>query len=443
MISFFKKFFGVGVIKNSLLTSSSKHSATKKSSYIETRISGSFSTRYLLELFSNSAYFPIANILFELLIEGPFHYLKAPDLYVILTAILIQAYFLTIWDKMPKRRRFLGNLIGPAIYTVIESLIEGTRFFAAPHHLAYWGFSIVIGALQAVETHLPSFLGSFIVVIENVVRTAILFYMYAMFEMYSNPKRTLSFYIFFSDSSHVFIVLAVLFFGFSIGFATLTSKRYLNLLKETSAQLKIYSEWLLGRNLLEQTFVTPSVLGLKRQERTVLFMDIRGFTHWSEPQSPETVVNLLNEYYSVAEAILVNYGCIKFKLTADEIMAVFPSAASAAYASLELSKRINELLSKNNLGAGIGLHSGLLVEGLLGSAGVKFYDVIGDTVNTAKRIESAALAGEILISESVKNSLSDIFNIETSQKIKAKGKENLLTVYKLKSEKNLSTISDS
>lgn len=421
-----------------MILSPKKHAEKQQSSYVDTRISGSFSTRYLLELFSNTAYFPIANILLELLLEGPLHYLKAPDLYVMLAAILIQAYFLTIWEGTSHSRRFWGNLIAPVLYTAMESMIEGIRFFAAPHHLAYWGFSIVIGALQAMRVYLPSV----IIVIENVVRTAILFYMYAIFEIYTIPTQAVSFNKFFSDPSHVFIGLAVLFFGFSIGFATLTSNRYLNLLKDTSAKLKVYSEWLLGRTLLEQTFISPSVLGLKRQERTVLFMDIRGFTHWSEPQSPETVVNLLNAYYSVAETILMKYGCIKFKLTADEIMAVFPSVESAAYASLELSKQINQLLSKNNLGAGIGLHSGLLVEGLLGSAGVKFYDVIGDTVNTAKRIESAALAGDVLISESVKNSIDKIFNIETSQEIQAKGKESPLTVYKLKSEKTLSTTSN-
>jgi class 3 adenylate cyclase len=84
---------------------------------------------------------------------------------------------------------------------------------------------------------------------------------------------------------------------------------------------------------------------------------------------------------------------------------------------------------KDGLGGGIGLHFGPLVEGLLGSAGVKFYDVIGDTVNTAKRIESAAESGEVLISEDMRAMIGNTFRIGAGREISAKGKENLVMVY--------------
>lgn len=397
---------------------------------LKTKISGSFLTQFWLELFGNSAHFPIANILFELLLEKPFlAYLRKPDLYVIVTAALVQAYFLARWRDKPRQRRFLGSLIAPLLYTVVEGLLEGPKFFAAPHHLAYWGFSLAIGAFQALQLAWPSVFAVPLIVAENVTRTSILFFMYAMFEMYANPKQTSSWSAFFADGSHVFIGLAVLFLGLIIGFANVTADRYLSLLKQTLAQLRIYSEWLLGRRLLQQALEDPSSLRLARSERAVLFMDVRNFTHWSEGHSPEAVVNLLNEYYRISESVLTQHEAIKFKFSADEVMAVFPTIEVAIQAALELRRRISESLASYRLGAGIGLHAGPLVEGLLGGTGVRFYDVIGDTVNTGKRIESAAQGGEILISEAAREMTVQAFSTGVGREIMAKGKEEPLMVY--------------
>ncbi|MFQ3627288.1 MAG: adenylate/guanylate cyclase domain-containing protein, partial [Cyanobacteriota bacterium] len=203
------------------------------------------------------------------------------------------------------------------------------------------------------------------------------------------------------------------------------------LLKQTSAQLKTYSEWLLGSHLLGQAFSNPSTLNLARRERAVLFMDIRGFTRWSEPRSPETVVSLLNNYYQVAESVLIRHNAIKFKFSGDEVIAVFPTAESALPAVLELRAAVHQLLSGYHLGAGIGLHFGPLVEGLMGGVDVKCYDVIGDTVNTAKRIESAAHPNEVLISESIRNMIGQTLRTGIKRKITVKGKESPLTVYPL------------
>lgn len=202
------------------------------SSPVETQMSGSFATRFLLELFGNSAHFPIANILLELLIEKPLEYLRAPDLYVLLTAGTVQAYWLTRWQTSPRPRRLWGNLIGPVLYTSIESAFEGLHFFSAPHHLAYWVFALAIGILQEARPRLPVTLQSAILVLENIVRTAILFFMYAIFENYANPEQTASLSAFFEDASHQFIALAVLFFGFNIGLANLMAEYYHRLLAE-------------------------------------------------------------------------------------------------------------------------------------------------------------------------------------------------------------------
>jgi class 3 adenylate cyclase len=160
-------------------------------------------------------------------------------------------------------------------------------------------------------------------------------------------------------------------------------------------------------------------------------MDIRGFTRWSEPRPPEEVVNLLNRYYQTAEATLNLHHVIKFKLSADEVMAIFPKVDDGLQAALKLRPQISALLGRHGLGVGIGLHVGPLVEGLLGSKDVKAYDVIGDTVNTAKRIESSAGPGELLISEAVRIAIGTTFRAGPKRQIAVKGKEEPISLYPL------------
>lgn len=92
---------------------------------------------------------------------------------------------------------------------------------------------------------------------------------------------------------------------------------------------------------------------------------------------------------------MTKHGAIKFKFAADEAMAVFSEAVIAARAAKEMFDDVDKVLSPQDLRARVGVHTGPLVEGLLGNMDVKFYDVIGDTVNTAKRIESATARREI------------------------------------------------
>lgn len=396
---------------------------------LEKRLEGTTGARFLQELFGNSAYFPIANILLEMLLEGPWHYLGVPDLYTIMLAGVTQAYFLSSWENTPRPRRFSGNLIGPALYTIIEFSIEGARFFAAPHHFAYWGFAAAIGAAQALRPRVPRSLQALVQVTEDVMRAGILLVMYFLFENATGGSASGG--NFFDDRSHQFVALVTLLLGMSLGLSSLSAQRYLALLRETAVQLRIYSEWLLGRDLLEKSISNPDALTLARRRRAVLFMDIRGFTRWSEARPPEAVVGMLNRYYHAAESALASIAVIKVKYAADEVMAVFPDAASGVAAAYKLRAEIGRLLSEEGLGAGIAVHAGPLVEGLLGSRGVRFYDVIGDTVNTAKRIESVAVAGEILVSREVRDELGDSARYAASRQVSVKGKSAPLDIYPL------------
>lgn len=404
--------------------------AVTSTSALDARIAGSFRNRYEQELFRNTGQFPIANLLLEVLLEGP-AVLLAPDVYTLIAATLLQAWVLTRWEHTSQPRRFLGNLVGPAAYSVIEACFEGWKFFAMPNHIAYWVFALVVGALQAARLRAGPGAGfGFLVVLENVVRAAILFAMYAIFESLSDGTR-FSAAVFFTDRVHVFIALATLILGITVGLAALSEFGYLGLLRETSSQLQRYSEWLLGKDLLERVIADPEALSMMRRERAVLFMDIRSFTAWAERCTPETVVQVLNAYYAAAEPVLRRHGAIKLKFSADEILGVFPEPRQAALCALELRDCARKALAPSGLTAGIGVHSGAVVEGLLGSAGLKGYDVIGDTVNTAKRIEGAAGGGEVLVSESVRVALDPVTSVGERRALVAKGKEAPIEVYLL------------
>ncbi len=397
-------------------------------SSLEARLAGTPAMRFFQELFGNSLHFPIVNILLEMLVEGPRNYVFMADGYTILLAGLAQAYFLRNWTGW---KRLPGNLIGPALYTLIEFALEGFKFFDSPNHLLYWGIALVFGLMQAPRASIKGVRFALTIIIEDVSRASILMLMYYIFELKTNPQQTITFTAFFSDSSHQFVTIVAILLGLNIGLASLTAERYLNLLRETSGRLKMYSEWLLGRDLLGQIIEDPSALQLKRLERSILFMDIRGFTRWSEPRPPEDVVNMLNRYYQTAEATLNQHHIIKIKFTADEVLAIFPTVDDALEAALKLRIHINQLLGRHGLGVGIGLHVGPMVEGLLGSKDVRFYDVVGDTVNTAKRIESSAASGEVLVSDAVRIAIGVTFRAGPKRLVQVKGKEAPVAVYPL------------
>lgn len=396
---------------------------------LESRLRGSHISRLWRELFRNSGQYPIAIILIELLTEK-WDYLSKPDAYILIPSTLLQAYWISIKQDRPAWQKFFGNLIAPTVYSFGEVVVEGMAFFDKPHHIAYWIFAILIGLLQAFQNVTPAMFSNFLLLIENVVRSQILFAAYSIFEMYTNPKNAVLSLEFFMDPSHILIGLATLILGLSAGAADINARNYLAILQETAEKLKVYSEWLLGRNLLGRAFNDPNSMLLSRQKRTVLFMDIRGFTSWSEKRSPEEVASLLNRYYMTVENLLNNFQVIKYKFTADEVMAVFLDADEALRAARELRESMMRTLLKRELGAGIGIHTGWLVEGLLGGQNIRFYDVIGDTVNTAARIEKNAGAGEIWISEDTRLNLPvRIPGVE--KEITVKGKDQPIKVYSI------------
>jgi len=398
---------------------------------LEKRLEGTRKGSVIQELFMNSIHFPLANIIFELLMEGPDEFLFEIDPYLILGACTIQAFFLGSWKYQGKSHRFLGNLIGPALYSAVELIMEGLVFFSSPHHWAYWGFSLSIGLFQELKVRSSGLTADLLTILEHVVRTCILAVMYGIFEAMTEDKYN-SVALFLSNSSHLFVTIVVILLGIVVGVTAVIGDRYLNLLRATAGQLKKYSEWLLGKEILSAAITDTDTLALQRRERSIIFMDIRGFTSWSENRSPETVVNMLNDYFERAEQIWNTSSVIKTKHTADEIMAIFPTELDAVSSAIRLNHEISDFLKPFELTAGIGIHCGFLVEGLIGSKEVKMYDIIGDTVNTGKRICDQALGSEILVSRPVYDKLKESLVCDEPRMLTAKGKSEPLQAYPVK-----------
>ncbi len=190
-----------------------------------------------------------------------------------------------------------------------------------------------------------------------------------------------------------------------------------------------------------------SHLGGERIPVTVFFSDIRSFTTKSEKMQPEQVVEMLNEYMSEMVDVIEKYQGVVDKYVGDAIMAIWgigsnhpqKDAENAMRACLEMRERLAVLNEKRKarndeeLKIGMGLNSGIVIAGNIGSPKRMEYTVIGDTVNTASRLESLTKENftDLLVSESTKQLLPEnLFAFEEPIETKAKGKEDLVKVYK-------------
>ena len=397
---------------------------------IEQRLTGSRAGHIATEFFNNAVHFPLVNLVLELLLEDLPGFFAEPDAYILIVAPLVQALVAGTWSFRGRPRPLLGNLIGPAVYTAAEVSVEGLGFFGTPYHLADWGFALAIGLWQTLQRSPRRGMADLFLVLESVTRTAIPLAIYWIYEAISD-ERYRGVAAFFSDESHALIAIILPLIGLVLGFARLQAAHADALLRETAGTLRGYSEWLLGPLLLSQAVADPGALLLQRRQRSMLFMDIRGFTHWSETRQPEQVVAMLNEYFHTAEGLWRGTNVIKIYFTADEIMAVFPHTADAARVALAFQQQIGAQTAQHGLGVGIGINTGPVVEGLMGSRDIKEYNVIGDSVNTAKRICDQAQAGEVLLSQAALDDLAGSGRVGPPRHITAKGKREPLAVYPL------------
>ncbi|HEV2885181.1 MAG TPA: adenylate/guanylate cyclase domain-containing protein [Pyrinomonadaceae bacterium] len=185
-------------------------------------------------------------------------------------------------------------------------------------------------------------------------------------------------------------------------------------------------------------------LGGVNQTITVLFADIRGFTGISERAQPEKIVGLLNRYFSAMTDIIFAHGGTLDKYLGDGLMALFGAptttpedASNALNAAVAMQRRIlgiNMELREEGLveiGVGIGLHTGEATVGYIGSERRSEYTAIGDTVNTASRLESNAQGGEILVSDATAKAARSRYKLKNREPIMVKNREQQVDLWEV------------
>jgi len=234
-----------------------------------------------------------------------------------------------------------------------------------------------------------------------------------------------------------------------LGFSGIISMRFFTEEKEKIWIKKAFSHYL-SQDVINELIKDPSKLKLggERRTLTVLFSDIKGFTSYSEKREPEEIVSILNDYLdAMTRVIFDNKGTLD-KYVGDEIVAIFGaphyeepriSARRAVKTALEMMEKLAQLQDKwisqglDPLDIGIGINTGDMIVGNMGSTMVMDYTVIGDAVNLGARVEGLTRRynNSIMISEFTYKYVKDFVEVNPLEAVKVKGKEIPVMMYEV------------
>jgi adenylate cyclase len=201
-----------------------------------------------------------------------------------------------------------------------------------------------------------------------------------------------------------------------------------------------------SKEMAEKVLNGELKLGGERKQGTVFFSDVRGFTAMSEGMDPEALVSILNRYMTRMVRVILEHGGVVDKYVGDAIMALWgiplakegdvEQAMRACLGMRQALAELNEELKAEGLPLlkiGMGLNYGTMISGNIGSDERMEFTVIGDTVNTASRIESLTkeFGTDFLISKEVLEQVQGKFVVEKAHEAKVKGKAEPLAVYKV------------
>jgi len=223
--------------------------------------------------------------------------------------------------------------------------------------------------------------------------------------------------------------------------ATAFNKMSEDLLKKSFMQ-ESFGKYV-GCEVLNMIMANPEDTWLKgrKNEATILFFDIRGFTSYSATKDPEVIVEELNEYFEIVTNVIIKYGGYIDKFIGDAVLAVFgvpvhnkKHVERGVLAAVEIQKELlkagknknNKLLSS----VGIGIDSGVVISGNIGTQVKMEYTVIGDSVNIASRLNGLAKSGEIVISRNVFEQVRELVKVEALPLQKIKGLSGKVETFK-------------
>ncbi|MDX1571105.1 MAG: adenylate/guanylate cyclase domain-containing protein [Xanthomonadales bacterium] len=185
---------------------------------------------------------------------------------------------------------------------------------------------------------------------------------------------------------------------------------------------------------------------LESRQVTILLTDIRGFTALGEKYAPLAIVEMLNRYFACMCELVASYEGTVDKFMGDSIMVLFGAPESrpddlerAIGCAVEMQLAMEEINEENrakglpDIFMGIGINTGVVVAGPLGSNLHSEYTVIGDEVNVTSRIEAHSMRGQVLISENTYRLARDFVTVGSPNLVRVKGKSKPVTLYELRS----------
>jgi adenylate cyclase len=223
---------------------------------------------------------------------------------------------------------------------------------------------------------------------------------------------------------------------------------------EKEAQTRAQISRLIPPSVVEQVLKGELQIekGGRLQEVTMLFSDIRGFTTMSDGRPPQEIVNTLNEYFEVMVDILFKYSGTLDKFVGDEIIGLFGApisiddapfkAVACGLAMLQALEEFNRTRAAENQAAiriGIGINTGNVITGSIGSTRALQYTAIGDAMNVASRLVNVASSGEIIVSEDTYRHVVGRVDATALQPVKVKGKADELKVYRINGLRKIAT----
>lgn len=240
------------------------------------------------------------------------------------------------------------------------------------------------------------------------------------------------------------------------------SQSYITLLERDEAfealrisqeQLKINNQFIrntfgryLSDEIVDSILDTPEGLHLGGEKRvvTIMMTDLRGFTAISEKLPPESVVRIINLYLEQMTEIIIGFNGTIDEFIGDAILVIFGApikrmddARRAVACALEMQNvmpllnKANQKLGLPELGLGIGINTGPVVVGNIGSIKRAKYGVVGQNVNLTSRIESYTVGGQIMISEATRQAVGPDLLIIDQMEVMPKGVSNPITLYEV------------
>ncbi len=217
--------------------------------------------------------------------------------------------------------------------------------------------------------------------------------------------------------------------------------------REKRKMKKLFGQYV-SKDVYAQLVDNPALarLGGQRREMTVLFSDIRGFTTVSESGQPEAIVQMLNEYFTRMVQVVFHYGGTVDKFVGDMVMALFSAplddlqhADHAVQAALDMIAELETLNQRWQaegrpaLDIGIGINTGPMIAGNIGSDQIMSYTVIGDAVNLGSRLESLnkQYGTRIIISDATRARLTGRFELKPLGDVVVKGKTQPVAIFEV------------